>query len=122
MRLIPERSDGVSDNEQAIQKPEEITSASSFFSQLDQTSNQMVTTDAFTTADIHQQLPNQQGFVVPRSEDAQTLSPEDVQWYKTELERYQQAISDWQTWSASQQTEFESLSQSLVQYTEAYNS
>ena len=121
MRLIPERTDGVSDNEEAIQKPEEMTSASSFFSQLDQTSNQMGIADAFTTADIQEQLPNQQGSVAPHSEEAQTLSPEDIQWYKTELERYQQAISDWQTWSASQQTEFENLNQSLVQYTEAYN-
>ena len=122
MRLIPERSDGVPDNKEAAQKPEEMTSASSFFSQLDQTSNQMETTDAFTTADVQQQLPNQQGSVAPQLEEAQTLSPEDIQWYKTELERYQQAISDWQTWSASQQTEFENLNQSLVQYTDAYNS
>ena len=113
-----ERPGSSKDKEGIIEKTEEIASASSFFSQLDQASTE---TDAFAPVDTQQYMPNQQTSDAPRSE-VQPQPSEDVQWYKEELERYQQAISDWQAWSASQQTEFANLNQSLIQYTEAYNS
>ena len=48
-------------------------------------------------------------------------SNSDLEWYKSQLEQYQQAISDWQTWSQGQLQESAAIQESLASYTTAYN-
>ena len=43
-----------------------------------------------------------------------------VQQYQAELASYQQAITDWQAWAETQNTEVATLQQSLAEYTEAH--
>ena len=38
-----------------------------------------------------------------------TVTDETIEWYKTQLEQYQQAINDWQIWSQSQMDEVAKL-------------
>ena len=48
-------------------------------------------------------------------------SNSNLEWYKSQLEQYQQAISDWQTWSQGQLQESAAIQESLASYTTAYN-
>ena len=54
-----------------------------------------------------------------------TIIPEpsnnDLEWYKSQLEQYQQAISDWQNWSQGHLQESAAIQESLASYTTAYN-
>ena len=43
-----------------------------------------------------------------------TVTDETIEWYKTQLEQYQQAINDWQIWSQSQMDEVAKLKVHLV--------
>ena len=44
-------------------------------------------------------------------------SSETINWYKNQLEQYQQAINDWQAWSQTQFQEVTTLKESLAYYT-----
>ena len=46
-------------------------------------------------------------------------SSETIEWYKTQLEQYQQAINDWQVWSENQMKDVATMQESLAYYTEA---
>lgn len=46
-------------------------------------------------------------------------SSETIDWYKTQLEQYQQAINDWQVWSENQMKDVATMQESLAYYTEA---
>ena len=44
-------------------------------------------------------------------------SSETIEWYKTQLEQYQQAINDWQVWSENQMKDVATMQESLAYYT-----
>ena len=46
-----------------------------------------------------------------------TEPSETIDWYKTQLEQYQQAINDWQVWSENQMKDVATLQESLAYYT-----
>ena len=45
----------------------------------------------------------------------------DIEWYKSQLEQYKQAITDWESWSQTHLQETQTLQESLAHYTSAYN-
>ena len=101
-----------------MQSPEETITASSYFDQFDDQKEPLKSNnESMFDAANEQILSNTQ----PSRDVSQQAPDNEISWYKSELERYQQAISDWQTWSESQATEFSNMNISLVQYTDAYN-
>ena len=56
-------------------------------------------------------------FEAPKPTEEPEQTNETTEWYKSQLEQYQQAITDWQAWSENQMKEVTSLQESLAYYT-----
>jgi chromosome segregation ATPase len=95
-------------------------SSSSYFDQFGSAPNNLglTTTDAADTSSVFETIGLQ-------SSEAQLVdhSQQDSQleWYKAQLEQYQQAITDWQTWSETQILEVATLQEAVAYYTNVYN-
>ena len=90
-------------------------SASSYFDQFGGESN-LVGVDDNVNTSVFEAFGQSDSNVAASSNmqivDQQVIAPvtdETLEWYKTQLEQYQQAINDWQVWSQSQLDEVSKL-------------
>ena len=93
------------------QTVEKGPSTSSYFSQFDSgvDSTENVNTGVFEAFASSEGSTATNVETVDQSVAETTVTNETLEWYKSQLEQYQQAINDWQVWSQSQLDEVAKL-------------
>jgi hypothetical protein len=92
-------------------------SASSYFDQFGSGTESTAGGDDNANSSVFEAFAQSDTAAATNSADAQiadqaavaTVTDETIEWYKTQLEQYQQAINDWQIWSQSQMDEVAKL-------------
>ena len=89
-------------------------SASSYFDQFGSVTESTAGGDDNANTSVFEAFAQSDTAAATNPTDAQiadqaTVTDETIEWYKTQLEQYQQAINDWQIWSQSQMDEVAKL-------------
>ena len=89
-------------------------SASSYFDQFGSGTESTIGGDDNANTSVFEAFAQSDTAAATNPTDAQiadqaTVTDETIEWYKTQLEQYQQAINDWQIWSQSQMDEVAKL-------------
>ena len=99
----------------AVAEPvvEKGLSASSYFDQLGEPTAQ----DDFKVEEVNTSVFEAIQKTSTPMDEQSGESSETIEWYKTQLEQYQQAINDWQVWSENQMKDVATMQESLAYYT-----
>ena len=123
---IEDKPDKHENNMLGISQPvEKGVSASSYFDTIGTTEISDNDNPFLETSGVFETQVQEQSNIAVSAAFAETSEENStaitIEWYKNQLEQYQQAISDWQAWSQSHLQENASLQESLTYYTNVYN-